>query len=249
MNCKASKRVKKRIWFFCFAIFLLFVFLIYGNEFLLNQIAKIKSPEQEEIFYTTVSFYLWDEVKNEFPDSFIEYLCQAVTNGNMEDQLSQIEADYAVMSNWEKVIAIAESTDTTLANFQYYFGNEEDEWYRISLYEKDDIVIRHVFEDGSITSYAFLNYEHFSTEALRTGGKGANVPYFIQWEDQNYIAFPCENVEENIKRGLIVYDYSVMGVVGIGLKEDGTIDINYQTCSLWDYGGTMWPIVVREDEK
>lgn len=151
----------------------------------------------------------------------------------------------------------------SVSSFQYYEGSTENQWFQVSLDEKDDIVTVYTDKWGDMRILFFRNSagEGKQYEALRAENhQTENIPYFIRWKDKNYMAVPywgMSNETDKI-RGAAVWDFNDGGYwcVGIGINNDNTRNICYQIYNrgrtssiaqdeIYGYVGG-WPRVVED---
>ena len=135
-------------------------------------------------------------------------------------------------------------------------GSIWDTWYQINLYPEvhtalsdTDIVISHVDKLGShtekaenVTNLVFFNEGQYYYElAIRQGGQTDTQPYFVNWENENYMITLIEKNEQVI--GMTVYKYC--NVMTLIINDSGGIDKEYWVCNVGSYDGVLWPVRER----
>lgn len=229
---------------------------------------QVSTEEKEYTEYIRMTFHFEedDTAESNFPEELIEYMYCSVEEKRLIPALIDIETEYELL-NEQEIKAVTEKEDSdfnSLSSFQYYEGNEEDRWFRVSLAEKDDIVIVHTDKKADYTYILFfenLNGEGkwYEQALCAENYQKGSYPYFIEWEGKKYIAVPYWGMgnEKDEIRGVTISDYSDLGViVGIGVNNDNTRNICYQAYDIGSVRGEWaeifgkyqgrWPRVVKE---
>lgn len=236
-----------------FRLFILFIclFIFPANEpkkvEMNNKEVESETVSQEleytEHFRERVTFYEFESVKNKMPESLEKYLGDALLNDTLIENLLKIEAEYEILNGDSKDKFLNNCKDIYLLSYEYYEGTDSDIWYLVDLYEKDDIVIWHQTKENTNILF-FENYGNSYWKALGVGRLRKDQPYFIHWEDENYLAIPYwDDCEENII-GVTVHIYDNQSdkhdVVGIGIDQNSQITTCYQAYNIGNYGGSPW---------
>lgn len=229
------------------------------------KIIEASEGETDDYFYrpdgTMLYFYYeCNYGQNRLPETFIDYCIEAVKEDCLIEKLTEISTEFEIVETREKETFQRErDNECGLAAYNTDYSLCKDIWYRVSLSpEGDDIIVEHVDEEGYIVNYFFWNIMRsyqYSDVPVRSGGQKQSRPYFIQWEDKNYMAIPYWSTEKDKIVGVAVYEFinNFGGVVtGIGINSDGTINISEQAYfapSNWtDYVPDVvrvWPEVVK----
>lgn len=212
--------------------------------------------ETANFFNPQVYFYKDDEY-NIIPEELIHYLTDALKEERLIEEIERIQANYRVVSKEEKETFELDlpEEERGLGIALYYPAIKEDTWYCVSLTEEeDDIIVEHVGEDGCIVNYFFWNimqWHKYTDVPMRAGGQRNSTPYFVTWENVNYMTIPYWDIKGEEIDGVTIYKYfnNMSGeVIAIGRNSDGTIEVIPQCCyvSFNDYieGATIWPVVV-----
>ena len=212
--------------------------------------------ETTHVFEPQVYFYKEDEYGT-IPEELIHYLTNALKEESLIEEIEQIQADYRVVSKEEKETFELDlpEEERGLGIALYYPAIKDDTWYCVSLTEEeDDIIVEHVGEDGCIVNYFFWNimqWHKYTDVPMRSGGQRNSTPYFVTWENANYMTIPYWDIKGEEIIGVTIYKYfnNMSGeVTAIGRNSDGTIEVIPQCCyvSFNDYieGATFWPVVV-----
>lgn len=182
--------------------------------------------EMTHVFNPQVYFYKDDEYST-ISEDLIHYFSNALKEESLIEEIELIQADYRVVSKEEKEtfeLDIPEE-ERGLGTALYYPAIKDDTWYCVSLTEEaDDIIVEHVGEDGCIVNYFFWNimqWHKYTDVPMRSGGQRSSTPYFITWENANYMTIPFGDIKGEKIIGVTIYKY-----------------LNYIE------GATIWPIVV-----
>ena len=191
--------------------------------------------------------YLYDEY-TEWPSEFIYYLKEALENQNVEKAMKSIACNYEILNRDQKELVKEEYPD-----FQRYY--ETDTWYQLHMTaERNDYVIYHQTMEGYKQYFIILNdtdnYSGWVDLPMSAGGQKRSEPYFIQWNDEIYIAFSYWDKEDKKIVGLVVYDAN-WNLVSIGMNQDRTFQVVPQSVWFihegnerwWDYYNIMTPIM------
>lgn len=194
---------------------------------------------------------------NSFPAELITYFENALLEGKLIEKMEDIQAEYRVMGKEEKEAFDVPEEEQGLGVSLYYSSIKDDEWYCVSLSEEgDDIIAEHVGEDGCTVNYFFWNimqWYYYGEVPLRAGGQKNSRPYFVEWEDKNYMAIPYWNMEGDEIIGVTIYkfySYNAGSVLAIGINTDGTVQVTPQKYEVernptyFSEGATLWPGVV-----
>lgn len=178
---------------------------------------------------------------------------EALEQDRLPEAISIIQTDYKCLNEEErKTVVEMENRETnSLANYLDCEGNADDLWFQVDLNEKDDIVIVHTNESGYTNIYYFRNKEGegiWYDRALRAENhQEENVPYFVKWDEKNYMVVPYWGNDKEQIKGATIYNFRKESVVGIGINKDNTINICYQIYSRGnEQGGTGLPMVVQQ---
>ena len=170
----------------------------------------------------------------EQPQKLIDYCVEALQNGDLIEQLESIEAEYEIIVDEEKRVLIEVEHEVGLSMYSEGF-EEDDIWYKVSLSnEGDDIVVTHQEENGVVVNLYFWNNKEsgcYNDTPVCTGGQKKSNPYFIEWDNKNYLAMPFWNEEKDELIGVLIYHFvgeSDGTAIGIGINSDNTINISVE---------------------
>lgn len=202
----------------------------------LSQETVLQEEEYIEWYVTTTLFNEFEDVKKIMPETLEKYLGNALINDALIEALLEIEAEYQILDRDEKKQFLDSCKSIELLSYEHYEGTDDDIWYLVDLYEKDDIVIwRKKEEYTDILYFQHFEFEnrYFYAQGVDVGRTKKDQPYFIHWEGQNYMAIPYwDDSEENII-GVSIHIYgSGYSVVGIGVDENLQITVCYQNYNL-----------------
>ena len=202
------------------------------------------------IFYEEFSEYIgytYDEL-TEWSSEFIYYLKEALENQNVEKAMKSIVCNYEILNHDQKELVMEEYPE-------FHGCYETDIWYRLHMTaERNDYVIYHQTMEGYKQYFIILNDTDDYIESVElpmyAGGQKRSEPYFIQWNDKNYIAFSYWDKENKKIVGLVVYDGDG-NLVSIGMNQDRTFQVVPQSVwyihdgneRWWDYYNIMTPIM------
>lgn len=257
---------KKKIMLFAVCVVLIIVSVIsfwdYRNKISLEDEGDLMEMGETSLYFIRPDgsqVYFCKVEKNWIPEELINYLTEALREERLIERIEQIQADYRIVSNEEKekFDVSEEERDRDVGLRLHYPVFKDDVWYCVSLTdEKDDIVVEHVGEDGCIVNYFFWNimqWHKYTDVPMRSGGQKNSKPYFVAWEDTNYMTIPYWDEHGNEIIGVTVYKiYNNYGgdVTAIGRNSDGTIVVTPQEYDIVNRlnnlteGATVWPIVV-----
>ena len=186
---------------------------------------------------------------SEWSSEFIDYLKEALENQNVENAMKSIVCNYEILSLDQKEAIMEKQSE-----FHRYY--ETDIWYRLHMRmsaESNDYVIYHQTMEGYKQYFMILDDSDDYTTAdipMYAGGQKRSEPYFIQWNDKNYVVFSYWDRENKKIVGLVVYD-GYGDLVSIGMNQDGTFQVVPQDRMFahegnerwWDYYNTTIPIM------
>ncbi len=198
-------------------------------------LAKQKKNEirrDEKVYYVNV-----DIDETDWPGDLVAYLKQALKDNSVEEYLEMIPSNYRKVEEGEKAQLVH---GAEIAYFEPLF-DEEDLWYLFpSVDEEDVLVVCRLLTGGYQLTYIFENSESsgYVFPVLTGGGQRNSLPYFIQWEEENYIAFPYWNKDEDRIVGVAVYRFGglMSNVITIGRNSDGTFQVLCQD-AWYDFTG------------
>lgn len=226
---------------------LLIIFLYLQRERLLEMVASHQTFEDKQIYLEQFTFEVDKYAAERFSDDLREYLCAAIQAENIEEKLIAIEAEYKSLNTVEKMLVMLKSNDGIIASFHKEQGKLEDEWYKVTLHKHEDIIIKHVDEEGNIINYYFENFGGTGKTyglALRSGGQADGELFFIKWDNKNYLVTLSKNDKQFVE--MIIYDYADYSVMCIGLDDLKNLTVSYQICNAGSYRGTYWPKVFND---
>ena len=180
-----------------------------------------------EVLCYTVSERKW-------PQELIAYLKEGLLQKKITEYLDVIPADYIILEEKEK--EALSKKQNQLAYFSELF-DEDAVWYQADLSEAgEDLVVCCQLDGGYELSYIFVNDKEYGyiNSPITGGGQKKSAPYFICWENINYVVFPYWDKAQEEIIGIAVYDHHIGAyvgtVAGIWRNSDGTVQIKQQEC-------------------
>ena len=204
----------------------------------------------------------------ELPEGLVEWIARSLENGDWDKRLKEISAEYKKISSLEKSQYFTEQEAEDYYGLAHYCLEIEplllkDIWYLVSLSEEgNDLVIESYDWEGEKCIYVFINF--FGTRMQYTEppmwameANPIGSPYFISWDEHNYMAVPVWKEESDKLLGIEVYDYDPymrLGVItGIRVDDNGKRKVKSQeylfTLPQGLNMGEVWSLGVLSDDE
>ena len=246
----------RRTWKVYAIIIIFCTILILQKNNLIYYIANMPKGYADNVWESNYTYEAAPYLEDFFGSEMTEYLSNSLLSNEVDDRLHEIAANYRKLNVIEKIKVIMNSKDNIFLKYYCDEGSIWDTWYQINLYPEvhtalsdTDIVISHVDKSGShtekaenVTNLVFFNegWQYYGL-AIRQGGQTDTQPYFVNWENENYMITLIEKNEQVI--GMTVYKYC--NVMTLIMNDSGGIDKEYWVCNVGSYSGELWPVIEK----
>lgn len=244
--------MKKVLWLVILVCLLGIIFVAYNSNDNYTLETKENSTDANikytPNFMADVYFTKEEDQSNQYSDDMIKYITKLLKKGTLDKGLKEISADYIILDDKSKKIAIKNDKHGILQSYLEAEGRKLDEWFQVDFSEYGkDIVIKQIGEEKDIVYYfPRWNKEGIYDQALHSKGNGEL--YFINWNGINYMAISTINKDKHII-GVTIYNYSGP-LIGVLMRQELDDKLNVKV-SYYSYctsgtgqqpeGSTYWP--------
>lgn len=179
---------------------------------------------------------------NTWPEALVQYVEHALKNNRVDQAMNEIACDHITLNSQEK-----QNMRQTYPELERYYGS--DIWYQVDLSQagKDLVMCKRTWDGYNLSYIVSREREtgNYTCNPLFAGGQKKSKPYFVQWDEKNYVAYPYRDENDKEIVAMTIYDMASdadkIKEISIGVGYYTSFCIDAQEIKIVPSGDVRWP--------